>query len=864
MKNYIAITFILLIQSIACNASIAPNLDAETQKQAIERVKEYCQLMQEVSGNIENIDKIENIYSICENSNVSVFNDLTTSSTRDISANSMPLQQYMMMLTDKFENNIKTSYSGYKYIKYVVQPSPLKEFDAARYAFIKVSKNIESKGIKLKQNLNILVNTTTMKVSSTISEDYEDPQRIYMEALEKFNAGNYNATIPMLKKICDLARFSGRYRAKTMLGWIYAEQKEYEKANKLLRESYQDDPLGSVILASKVLLADDAPAKLINYTEAGQILQKISDIKDKEIPTMHLIAKSAIVDAFDVQKLTFKFIAINEKLATDLISDPNTTNAFKMRGYFTRAFLGINGLGKNGKDTNKKTALLDDILSAADCLNSAGLSKKDYERWDIQISMVHNQISQYLGDKETSAKIIQTMMQKPYCWGFLGMSLISVKKFQEAFNLLRQAADYGDAFAAYIMSLSYLPTHIPLKEFEQDFINQTKRSRDERALPNWRLFVNYLLSKQSRNDKSYDEFLKWNKKAIDLGEINAQEDYAYFEASGEIPSLKRNIPHALELACSTAALGLRSQSYKFAQTRSYTLWHEIDELKIPFEQTQTIKTLKTLDEQGNGAASFLLYNDYFTIAKDTMQSIKYLERSANANFFWGMNAYADVLLQCGHYEETEKLCEKMAIYPYSYICTKMGDIQKDYRHDYKTAKYYYETGYKNDKDPECCDRLGDMYKDGLGVKKNLGLAITYYRLAIAYYQSLGLENDDEDILAIKEKIKKVEKLKDQQAYMGTVKEMIEKLNSILDENINEDERINLSQSLLSEIFASPQAKVKTMDSTGKTVVSTETAEDFMLRLATMKPHKKIVGMSYKKTNGENFKLTELTVKIKQL
>ncbi len=48
-----------------------------------------------------------------------------------------------------------------------------------------------------------------------------------------------------------------------------------------------------------------------------------------------------------------------------------------------------------------------------------------------------------------------------------------------------------------------------------------------------------------------------------------------------------------------------------------------------------------------------------------------------------------------------------------------------------------------------------MYKDGLGVKKNLGLAITYYRLAIAYYQSLGLENDDEDILAIKKRLKKL-------------------------------------------------------------------------------------------------------------
>ncbi len=98
--------------------------------------------------------------------------------------------------------------------------------------------------------------------------------------------------------------------------------------------------------------------------------------------------------------------------------------------------------------------------------------------------------------------------------------------------------------------------------------------------------------------------------------------------------------------------------------------------------------------------------------------------------------------------------------------------------------------------------------------------------------------------------------------MGTVKEMIEKLNSILDENINEDERINLSQSLLSEIFASPQAKVKTMDSTGKTVVSTETAEDFMLRLATMKPGKQVIGMFFKKTKDKNIKLTELTIKFR--
>lgn len=857
MKNYIAITFILLIQSIACNASILPKLDAETQKQAIERGKEYCQLMQEVSGNIENIDKIENIYTICENSNVSVFNDLTTSSTRDISANSMPLQQYMMMLTDKFENNIKTSYSGYKYIKYVVQPSPLKEFDAARYAFIKVSKNIENKGIKLKQNLNILVNTTTMKVSSTISEDYEDPQRIYLEALEKFNAGNYNATIPMLKKICDLARFSGRYRAKTMLGWIYAEQKEYEKANKLLRESYQEDPLGSVILASKILLADDAPAKLINYTEAGQILTEVSDKKDKDIPTMHLIAKAAIADAFDIQKLAFKFYAVNDKLVSDLIADPYTSDAFKMRGYFVKAFLCIS---KNNANLLKNA--LGDIMLAKKLLESAGLEKKDYEHWDIQISTIQNLLLQKLGDSQGASNVIQYMKQKLYFSGYLGLSLIAVKDFQGALEYLRQAAVYGDATAAYILSLSYLPTHNPLRDYEKDFINQTRNTKDERSLPNWKLFVDYLLSQQSQKDKSYDEFLKWNKKAMELGDINAKEDYAYFEAVGEIPSLERNIPHALELACTAASIGLRSQANKFAKTHNYTLWHEMENLKIPFEKTQTIKTLKALDKQGNGAASYLLFIDYLDTVNDTIQGVKYLKRSAESNFFWGIHSFAELLMLNEHYEEAEDLYGKLVVYPYAYVCSMLGDIQKDYRHDYKTAKYFYEIGHKTDKDPLCSERLGDLYKDGLGVKKNLGLAITYYRLAIAYYQSLGLENDDEDILAIKEKIKKVEKLKDQQAYMGTVKEMIEKLNSILDENINEDERINLSQSLLSEIFASPKAVVKTMDSTGKTIVATETAEDFMLHLATMKSNKKIVGMSYKKTNSKNFKLTELIVKMK--
>lgn len=856
MKN-LSITILLLILSMTSYASSTQNLDVPTQKKVIERVKEYCGLMQQIAGDVENIDKMETMFSLCENSNVSVFNDLSTSSTKDISDNSMPLQQYMMMLTDKFDNKVKTSFSGYKYVKLVIQPSPLKEQDAARYAFVKVDKLIKAKGINSKQKLNIIVNTATMKVSSTISEEYEDPQKTYLEALEKFNEGNYNAAIPLFSKICDLSRYPGRYRAKTMLGWIYAEQKEYQKANDLLRISSEEDPLGGVILASKILLADDVPAKLINYTEAGQILQKLSDTKDKEIPTMHLIAKSAIVDAFDLQTLTFKFVAFNNKMADELITDPHTIDAFKIRGLFVKAF---NAFSSN--DAKQMYLGLNDIKEASKLITTAGFDKKNYEHWDCQISAVGQWLLAKLGNTEESNNMILAMAQKPYCTGFLGTSLITTNNHQAALNMLKAAAEYGDAFASYVLSISYLPTHNPLTDYEKKYISEAKISKDEVALPNWKKFVAFLISEKSQKNKSYEEFLKWNKKAIELGEINAKEDYAFFEAAGVLPNLKRNIPHALEFACSAASIGLRSKSSKLFYTCNFAINYDMEVLKKSFEESQTAKTLKALDAQGNGAASYMLYSGYSTFTKDTIQATKYLTRSADANFFYGLHAYGDALLEKGLYEEAEKIYGKMAIYPYSYIMSKLGDIQKDYRHDYKLAKYCYETGKNSQKDPICSERLGDLYKDGLGVKKNLNLAKAYYNLAIAYYKALEYKEGNEEITNVRSKLKELDRLKVNQANIGTVKDMITRLNRVLDTSASEEERINLSQSLLQEIFASPQAKIKTIDETGKTVVATETAEDFMLRLATIKTNKKLVGVSYKKTKETKFKLTELTVRLK--
>ncbi len=857
MKKSLSITFLLLmLLTSASYGAKVPKLDEQTQKQVVERVKEYCTLMQEFSGDVEKIENMDKIFDMCENSNVSVFNDLAASSTKDISDNSMPLQQYMMMLTDKFENNVKTSYSGFKYIKLIVQPSPMKEFDAASYAFVKVDKQLNATGLKVKkQHLNIIVNTATLKVSSTISEDYEDPQSVYMKGLEMFNEGKYKSAIPLFEKVSGLSRFSGRYRAKSMLGWIYAEQRKYVKANELLRESSDDDPLAGVILASKVLLNDDAPAKLINYTEAGQIMQKLSDARDKEIPTMHLIAKSTIVDAFDLQNLKFKIVNFSDKLAEDLISDPLSTDGFKMRGYFLRAFL-----SQINSTKAKLQAGIESIKKAEEHLAAANLEKSEYEHWDLQLSAIHATLALNLGDNVTGATIINEMKGKPYCAGYLAAATVTTGDYPGALELYRKAADYGDSFGAYVVSISCLPTNNPLKEYEQDFITETKKVKDEVVIQNWKKFVQYLFSAKSQK-KSYEEFLKWNQKAIDLGDINAREDRAFFEAAGVPEIMERNIPHALELACTAASMGLRSKSSKLFNIHGLTKVYEMATLKIPFEETQTTKTLKALDEEGNGAASYLLFADYLDLVNDTAKAISYLVKSADAQFFYGMHTYSEMLMTNNYYAEAEKLFAKLAVYPYSYMNSNLGDIQKEHYHNYKMAHKFYMQGFKNDKDPRCCERLSDLYKDGLGVKKNLKLAKSYLTLAVTYYKDLGFKDDDDEIVSAKKRIAKLEKqIAAHEGNQAAAANMAAQLNNVLDSSVSEDERITLSQNALTEIFASPQAVVKTVGANMKTVVSTETAEDFMLRLATLNTTKRITITAFKK--DKNSKLTELTVLMK--
>ncbi len=758
-KNLSVIVLLLALVSTASFAADETQLDAQTQQKVVDRVKEYCQLMQEFSADVEKIDNMETIYDMCENNNVSVFNDLSLSAAKDIGNNSMPLQQYMMMLTDKFENNVKTSYSGYKYLKTVVQPSPMEGFDAARYAFVKVDKQVNAPGINATHHLNIIVNTETMKVSSTTSGDYEDPQGIYLQALELYNNKAYKKAIPLFEKVSVLQRFPGRFRAKTMLGWIYLDQEKFDKANELLRESSAEDPLGKVLLASKIMLSKDVPVLLRNTTEGIQMLRALGNVRDKEIPQMHLIAKTALVDASMDWILDNPIITLpakeKEQLANDLILDPQSSDIFQIKGYIAK----VNYY--NPKNPNDLKEAYKDMQKAETLLQRAKLSKKTRGELDAQLTLTTGEVLYKAGDKAGGDRLWEKAMANPYALPTIAMLKLKNKKVNCAavLDLYQRSAANGDPFSTYIVSLSHYPQQEEFRGIcEKTFVIELPNAMDIWNQRGWGDFAFYLLQ-NSGQTKSFEEFKKWNQKAIDLGNINALEDRALFEAANAEPFTNVSIATALQHACQAAVVS-KVNGVKLIMTKYIALNREKKaQPNIPFEQTQTCKTLKALDEQGNGAAAYLLFAEY-SYANNEDLAVYYLERSKDAGYYTGLLDYANYMIDLKNYDQAMQLFNKLTVYPYSGAYYFMGHIE-ELRNNYQGARKYYEMGMKFDGGEfRCYEAMSDMLKNGLGCNRNLKAAKEYIDKAVfAFGVKRPYANKaDKDFKRLTDKQEELEKL----------------------------------------------------------------------------------------------------------
>lgn len=157
--------------------------------------------------------------------------------------------------------------------------------------------------------------------------------------------------------------------------------------------------------------------------------------------------------------------------------------------------------------------------------------------------------------------------------------------------------------------------------------------------------------------------------------------------------------------------------------------------------------------------------------------------------------------------------------------------------------------------PYAAYSLGLAYKDGdSGLEKDLETAKFYFDMTIEFVKDPNsIYAKDADSARVK--IREIEE--ELLSFHPNAPSYLTKMQELTDSSKSPDWRINESNKLLDELFASPKAKVMVVGSNGTTIVNTETAEDYLLYLGTS--GKKLVLKEVKTNKDESGKITEIKI-----
>ncbi|MBR6191376.1 MAG: tetratricopeptide repeat protein [Prevotella sp.] len=838
------LTISLFLTAALPLSGYAADIDAATQKKAVGIITEYCRLMQEFSGDMEKAENMELIQALCENNNISTFNDLDASKTKSIGDNSMPLYQYMMTLTSKYENNVKVKYSSPKYFKTIIQPLPL-EGNEAQYAFFKVTKDNVINGQKSSSRQHIVFNATSMKVLSTTSEDYEDPQGIYFEALDLYNKKDYNAAIPLFQKAASFPRYAGRYRAQSMMGWAYLKQKNYDNAYEALVVAAEQDPLGGIVLANEMYLMQNIPAKYQSVSKGRQLLEKYGQLHDVEFPTMHLMAKKSLIELYlkGVLRMDVPRVA---QLINELRDDPDADTYYKIAGLSYSSQMKSN-FATDANDIMDAFAM----MSRADSILKEGSGKMDAVQLGgcrRTIAAAKFNIMRAAGQIDEGLKMLEDNKDIPGLNAFTAQCFYNMKRFDKALEYYQLAANEGDARGAFITSIAYYPI------FEIQDLNKLDESYVQflQSIANDGIWLDFLTYVVVRNDSKHErdllKHIEWNKTAVERGHVYA----AYWNPF----IIYRNDPcKAVTQVCDAANISAAMDNSLFNYASNNILG-----LMLSNKDTIALHCMKERAENNDGAACYLLSGYYMFM--DSMEEYKkWLIKSYNADFVNGMLDVAQYYLMgdLGLEKDTlaaYKILKKMDDYEYSQGAALLGGIEGEYFHNFEAAKQYNMKAIQH-KDPSGAYNLGELYEKGLSVERDLEKARFYYGYAsvlakgkpAVYGEMMNVFND---------KIAHVDSLIATELGDLAIDKCMASLCDLTNQSYSPDKRIEMSETLLKKIFASPEVKVETTDPTGQTVVATETAQDFLLRLATVGKQLSLENVG-KKRDSKN-KLERLVVK----
>lgn len=825
MKRILFITCMIVS---AINIMAQSKLSSNDRDRYILHVKQYCELLKDFSGNIDNVILIDSIIARCENDKVQTFDDLTLKHSKtDIEINSLPLFQYLQDVTTKYDNELDVSFSDFKCEKTISEPTTMGDIPfCSSYAIVHVNKRIKGKGINVSVPLKITINTSSLKVGGTVSEEYEDPHSLYLRGLELFEDGKTAASRAYFEKCSNYRSYSGRFRALTLLGSSYANEKKWSEAIDCLSRASENDPVGGIILAV-LLCQDETPLELRNETKAVALLEKYANNRDKDYPIIQPLANASLGALY----LQGRVMPVDKEKASMYLekarNDVSIQNDYNFIGYVDLIRLLLIS------DDNSQNAirLLSEIESYLSLFETPIKEKLGESVYFFKV-LVYRSLNKF--DIAMNAAENLKKFNKAKSYHQIAEIYKQTNKFDEAIKNYELAALLGEPESCNILFYYYYP-------FD-------KSQYDESQLDDFSRFTIPMHSKKNKIAA-----INYLKKAAENGHLISMENLALMYL---VPNYgMQNYSEGMKWALLRADNG----SYNDGATNRL--------LSIAYSEIVSNKHYEIVDilesytdtSMSSNALLHSVYDIKDYPKADSIKAFNYLKKGAEMGSYLCQAQLAWVYLE---QEKDTAMCEHICMqmiqrkYPFGF--TFLGDICKN-RGSYDKALAYYQQAYNMNFSAGAYG-LGELYLDGLGVPRDVDKAIEYANKAMEFAKADGREDWVEEGQKLLDRCNEVRANGGVESsdFVSTPCPGADELNQIVNHNLSADKRIALSEKCLKKIFASPKAIVKTVGSNGTTIVSTETAEDFLLRISTSANIANLIIVKFSTDNQG--KISELMIK----
>lgn len=825
MKNLILSFSIMLccLLPLQVNAQSTQKLTKTDKEKIVNRVKEYCDLISTFSKDIEQIDKMEDIFNLCENSKVQTFDDIADlTKQKSGEYHSVPLFQYLQNITTKYENSINITYSDFKCERTVSEPSLGGGLEGNTYAIVHVVKTLKAKGLNKTIPLKITLNTNNFKIGGTVSETYEDPNMLYLKGLEAKDNSDYEKAIEYLKKCFAYKTYPNRYRAMTTLGQIYKIMGKWDESVACLKEAAEHDPVGGITLAG-MYTEPTTPAKYKNGFAALALLEKYAGYKDKDYPIYQIMANYMLSALYlqgnMIPKDINKALEYQSKASNMAIEEHENfawyiTQILSL-GYYA-ATENYDGAAKTLEDMEKNFNLF---------LNN----QLDETKNNIK-TLIYQTAGMLYAERQDKVKAYEYLqklqeMNGPTITLAIANIYKTLKEYDNAIHFYKIGAQAGNADCANIMSLYYLPD----TEITSDMVE----------------FDKYLFS--PRADKDYGLCFDYTKTGAEKGNTSCIARLASMYLVGT-KFTQTNLKEALHWTC----LYADNCPYTISTPIGYAYYA----LSLCEQQnnTEALGILEEMEKQGSPSASYFKYLYYNQLKKDSTEAYNSIIKSAEQGFFLALNDICAFTYQGNDSVNNYYWCQKMIDRNYSEGYSQMAAYEEKFNHDYKKSIELQKKAF-NMENPYAAYSLGMSYKNGdTGLEKDLETAKAYF------YKTIEFIKDSNSLYAqyadsARVKLREIEE--ELLSYHPNATAYLTKMQELTDGSKSPEWRINESKKLLDELFASSKAKVMVVGSNGTTIVNTETAEDYLLYLGTS--GKKLVLKEVKTNKDESGKITEIKV-----